>query len=285
MKTVRLVCGLLLCAGLIGLIVGGGVFYARMRTAYRRTKIEPRPTFRLSAFTELPDRERLRLCAMRGLSAVWPENTLEAIRAAGEAGFPLVQMDVAVTRDEKLVLLYDDTLDRMAGRHERVSSLTFDALKTIPLRNGANVDKTEDAHIPLLTDALSICQEFGMRPVLAVRSAACARLLSALPELQGSDWICVSAQKSALAALRSLPIRRFYRTDVVSEDAIRYAQKERCGIVFDARDGGNTDALLQKALRLPLWAWNADRRLTLHHLAQLGVYDVGTSCILPMRSK
>ena len=283
MKTVRLVCGILLCAGLIGMIVGGGVFYARKRTAYRRTKIEPHETYRLSAFTEIADRDRLRLCAQRGLSAVCPENTLEAIRAAGEAGYPIVQMDVAVTKDAQLVLLADDTLERMAGRRERVSSLTFDEVRKIPLRNGANVDKAEDPHIPLLTDALAVCREYGMRPALSVRSVKCARLLKEAAQTQDGDCICISAQKSVLAALRNASVRRYYRTDAVTEEAIRYAAKERCGIVFDARDGEPADAVLRQAMRLPLWAWNVDRRTTLHRLVELGVYDVGTSCILPIK--
>ena len=80
MKKVKGFCGVVLCAGLAALILGGGIFYARRVTAYRETPIKPLATQRLSVFNEIEDKEGFRLCARRGMSAKASENTLEAIR-------------------------------------------------------------------------------------------------------------------------------------------------------------------------------------------------------------
>ena len=60
----------------------GGVIYRHMR--YK--KIKPKE---LKHFPKLvPNNEKeIHLTAHRGLSAVYPENTAEAFRAGGEAGF------------------------------------------------------------------------------------------------------------------------------------------------------------------------------------------------------
>lgn len=282
MKTFRLICGIVLCAGLVSVIAGGGIFYARKRTAYQQTKIEPQQTLHLSAFTEVPDKERICLCAARGLSSVRPENTTDALRAAGEAGFAFVQMDVGVTADAQAVLLYDDTLDRMAGRHDRLAARSYEELCKIPLCNGANVDKAENPHVPLLTDALEICKEYGMQPILTVRSVAAVRLLAECAALQQTQPIFFSTQKSVLSALRELPGERYLQTDLLSQEAIVYASKAHCGIVFDVRDPYNTDALVRKAARVQLWAWNVNRREAVRRLTQLGVFQIGTTVILPL---
>ncbi len=49
--------------------------------------------------------------AHRGASARWPENTLEAFRAAGSSTCGL-ELDVHVTRDGSVVVVHDETVDR-----------------------------------------------------------------------------------------------------------------------------------------------------------------------------
>lgn len=50
--------------------------------------------------------------AHRGDSAHAPENTLEAYRLAAEAGAGGLELDVHMTRDGRIVVIHDDTLDR-----------------------------------------------------------------------------------------------------------------------------------------------------------------------------
>src|SRR5690349_21746061 len=50
--------------------------------------------------------------AHRGHSIAYPENTLEAYRKAIELGVEMIECDVNITSDGKLVMMHDPTLDR-----------------------------------------------------------------------------------------------------------------------------------------------------------------------------
>lgn len=50
--------------------------------------------------------------AHRGYSALYPENTMPAFQAAVEAGADMVEFDVRLTRDRRLAVIHDDTVDR-----------------------------------------------------------------------------------------------------------------------------------------------------------------------------
>jgi glycerophosphoryl diester phosphodiesterase len=50
--------------------------------------------------------------AHRGASAIAPESTAAAMREAAAAGADMVELDVQLTRDRRLVVFHDDRLDR-----------------------------------------------------------------------------------------------------------------------------------------------------------------------------
>ncbi len=57
--------------------------------------------------------------AHRGARAFAPENTLPAIDKAAELGADLVELDVHLTRDDELVVVHDETLDRCSDARTR----------------------------------------------------------------------------------------------------------------------------------------------------------------------
>ena len=50
--------------------------------------------------------------ANRGASGYAPENTLEAFSQAMEQGADCIELDVQRTKDKKIVVLHDETIDR-----------------------------------------------------------------------------------------------------------------------------------------------------------------------------
>ncbi len=77
-----------------------------------------------------------------------PENSMEAFRRAAKCGYGM-EMDIRLTKDMVPVVFHDETLERMCGRPERVSELTYAELKDITL-----ADSTET--IPLFADVLNM---------------------------------------------------------------------------------------------------------------------------------
>lgn len=63
--------------------------------------------------------------AHRGASEYRPENTLSSFYMGWQLGANGIETDVQRTRDGVLVLFHDDTLQRIAGRSERICDLTY----------------------------------------------------------------------------------------------------------------------------------------------------------------
>jgi glycerophosphoryl diester phosphodiesterase len=64
----------------------------------------------------------------RGASAVAPENTIAAFKAAIEAGADGIEFDVRLSSDGVPVVIHDETLYRTAGVRRRVADISVDQL-------------------------------------------------------------------------------------------------------------------------------------------------------------
>ena len=61
-----------------------------------------------------------------------PENSLAAFRLAVEAGYGM-ELDVQLSKDGRVVVFHDDTLDRVCGVHARVDELDWSELEKLRL--------------------------------------------------------------------------------------------------------------------------------------------------------
>lgn len=77
-------------------------------------------------------------CAIVAHRGIWrdaPENSLLAIERAIEAGYDVAEIDVRRTADGGLVLMHDETLERMTGLDAAVEHLSSQQLHGLTLRN------------------------------------------------------------------------------------------------------------------------------------------------------
>jgi len=89
--------------------------------------------------------------AHRGASAYRPENTFAAYELAIEQGADMIEIDLHTTRDGRIAIAHDATLEGLGGEGE-ISDHTIDALRTL--------DAGEGEHIPTLDEVLDA---FGER--------------------------------------------------------------------------------------------------------------------------
>lgn len=97
----------------------------------------------------------IEIIAHRGASASAPENTLPAIRRAIDLGCDSVELDVQATRDGRLVLIHDPTLERTTTGRGRVGELTYAEIAAMD----AGVKFSESfrgTRVPLLEEALDL---------------------------------------------------------------------------------------------------------------------------------
>jgi glycerophosphoryl diester phosphodiesterase len=89
--------------------------------------------------------------AHRGARSTAPENTLEAVAAAIDAGSDLIEVDVHLAADGSLVLCHDTTLNRTHGVALPVAGLTATAVKRWPVRSASRLGLTGWPDVPTVT--------------------------------------------------------------------------------------------------------------------------------------
>ncbi len=101
------------------------------------------------------------VCAHRGDSAHFPENTLPAFMSSAELGVDCIESDVHLTADGECVLWHDSTVDRMTNGIGKIHNYTLKELKELDAGYGFFDKKTGQAPfrnqgttIPTLSETL-----------------------------------------------------------------------------------------------------------------------------------
>lgn len=75
----------------------------------------------------------------RGDTRAHTENTHAAFEAACARGFPVLETDLRITRDDHIVLAHDPTLARLCGDRRPLASLTREELARVQLPDGSSL--------------------------------------------------------------------------------------------------------------------------------------------------
>ena len=67
----------------------------------------------------------------RGYRARYPENTLVGFEAAISAGVAMIELDVMLSRDRRIIVIHDSTLDRTTNGFGDVADKTLAELKML----------------------------------------------------------------------------------------------------------------------------------------------------------
>lgn len=110
----------------------------------------------------LTKKKKIKWCAHRGCSNYTPENTEASIMLAGMCGATAVEIDVRITKDGKLVLMHDTTVDRMTNGTGRVDELEYKEISKLKIDGGANAEKFKKLRVCTLAKALKMCKRYGM---------------------------------------------------------------------------------------------------------------------------
>ncbi|MGQ4832407.1 MAG: glycerophosphodiester phosphodiesterase [Candidatus Asgardarchaeia archaeon] len=90
-------------------------------------------------------KRRKPLCiAHRGAFVEAPENTLKSFKLAMEMGADMIELDVRLTKDRKVVVIHDDTIDRTSNGSGAVRDYTLDELKQFDFGEGEKIPTLEE---------------------------------------------------------------------------------------------------------------------------------------------
>jgi glycerophosphoryl diester phosphodiesterase len=182
--------------------------------------------------------------AHRGFSEHYPENTLAAFRAAVAAGADRVEMDLALTRDDVVVLLHDRTLDRTTDGRGPVSSFTYEHVRELDAGSWKD-ERFAGEPVPTLRDVIA---ELAHATVLNL-------------ELKTRDRTTTLAQRTldaTLALIEELGVAD--RVVISSFDALALrgiAEREpRLRLLLLDWDPPATSDGLSLALEFGFWGWS-----------------------------
>src|SRR5215216_3386997 len=108
--------------------------------------------------------------AHRGHTIAYPENTLEAYRKAIELGIEMIECDVNITSDGKLVMMHDPTLDRTTIGSGRVNASTWEEIQQLDDR-GTFKPEFAGARVPSTEETLLLYKEAGILSCFEVKGA------------------------------------------------------------------------------------------------------------------
>jgi glycerophosphoryl diester phosphodiesterase len=95
------------------------------------------------------------ICAHRGASLTHPENTLPAFREAIRLGAQMIEFDVAMTRDNEIVLMHDKTVDRTTNGSGPVSEYTLAEIQQLDA-GGFKGPEFKGTQVPTLGQTLQM---------------------------------------------------------------------------------------------------------------------------------
>lgn len=131
----------------------------------------------------------IRIIGHRGAAGAAPENTLPGLEHAVEVGADAVEFDLQATRDGRLVLLHDATVDRTTDGSGVVEEMTLDQVRELdaghvftPDRGRSHPFRGEGVRIPTLDEAMGAARDVPV--VVEAKSVRAGRLLAAW--LEGS---------------------------------------------------------------------------------------------------
>ncbi|TFF88864.1 MAG: hypothetical protein EU550_00475 [Promethearchaeota archaeon] len=85
------------------------------------------------------------LIGHRGTRKGYDENTIGAFRKAIEYGADLIEMDIHITKDNKIIVIHDETLDRTTNGRGNVNAITYKEIEQYrTLKNYEKIPKLRD---------------------------------------------------------------------------------------------------------------------------------------------
>lgn len=267
--------------------VAGGLF-AKLRTK----KIRPKDTVSIKSISAVNINE-ITLTAHRGLSAIEPENTLPAFKAACEAKYNYVEFDIEPTSDGKWIVMHDDDLRRTTNGYGKITERTLAEVSALKIDNGANIENYTDLRVPTFEETMALLDRYypNTKPMIEIKSIGKNNLDSLIEffkdyAARGRSTIVISFDKDIIDTLyKECPEQTYWLlTSELSDEAVDFCKNHgNMRAAFNGNNAKNTDSVINAAIDagIPLAAWTVDSPDTLKNLYDLGVRYFTTNCITP----
>jgi len=246
------------------------------------------------------ERRQVANIAHRGAQVEAPEATLPAFAMAASLGVDILEMDVHLTADGRLVVFHDETVDRTTDGSGRIADMTMDEVRRLnaghffEAPDGSHPYRNNPLPPPALEEVLEAHPEFAM--VIEMKTAATAEpLCSALRAADREERTLVGAfageslarfrvvcpevatsasffEAGSFLILSKLGLAKLFLRDAVEGPDALFVSEVSAGIRV-LTPGFLRDA---QERRLPVVVWTVNDRADMERLLDLGVDGIIT---------
>ena len=116
----------------------------------------------------------------------YPENCLETIKYVSDSIYGIYEIDVAQTKDNKLVLMHDNSIDRTTNGAGLVSKMTYEELQSFNLID--DFGNLTPYKVPLFVDVLKWCRTNNIILTIDIkRGVSQAVIVDAIRQVEAED--------------------------------------------------------------------------------------------------
>ena len=273
-KTLKVLCAfLVLVLTLVGIVFASGLFSTLPSGLMISSHTESAPV----------------LIAHRGLSSIYPQNTIAAFEGAAQYGFAYYELDIHTTKDGEWVVIHDDTVDAMTNGEGDVDSFTLEEIRALSIDNGNGIENHPGLIVPTLKESLDVCKETGILPVIELKKCDVQYLPDLVEMLEeynlSTQAKIISFNKDYLNEYRSLDknIDILYLSSDPSVEDIDWCIEQNFGIDFNFITLYKcADAIrYAKKNNVAIAAWTVDNTIFADITVLFGAESITTNKIIP----
>ncbi|QDV44466.1 Glycerophosphoryl diester phosphodiesterase [Stieleria neptunia] len=227
--------------------------------------------------------------AHRGNSGRFPENTMPAFQSGIDLGVDWIELDILRTQDGRLVVIHDQTTNRVGDQDRVVAETTYEQLSKIDVatdfrkRTGKSIDECPPQRLPLLKDVLQLVMtQYRTRVSIQPKMDCVADAVALVNKMHAVRWVGFNdgnldymAHVKRLAPTIPVFWDRGKQTNIDDDIAIAKQHGFEALVVHHA---GITSAKVQKikAAGIAVGAWTVNDPDTMKRLLKLGVQRIYT---------
>ncbi len=224
-------------------------------------------------------KHRIQVIGHRGAAAVEPENTLRGLKYALSLGVDRAEIDVHLTKDQQLVVIHDNTVDRTTDGTGRIADLTLAQIKQL--------DAGQGERVPTLQEVIDLFQQAWQRDSKTLLQIELKGEATPAPTVdavkcQGIENRVVLTSFNAervAQACQLLPQATFgLLTSSLDPDPIAIARRVGASAVHLRHDLASRDWVeLVHSANLEARVWNIDDAPRMKWAIALGVDGIGSN--------
>lgn len=224
--------------------------------------------------------DRVAITAHRGSSFRAPENTLAAIEQAIADGADYVEIDVRLTKDNRVVLSHDDNLLRLTGLNQRLSEMTLEEVRKIDIGSWFG-DAYIGEHIPSLDEVLAVTRGrinlyIELKPAAGDTESLVAAVIDRLPEARHDEVFMASMSPAVVREIkRQAPyLRTVLFAQFVVRGGLDMSILDALGLRFNRVTDDAVDMAQRHGHQLHTWTVNSPSEMS--RMIDLGVDNIIT---------